>query len=155
GCRPAGVALMSWDHHQGPSASWAMARMVRWAWPEALGLVWATVQVMRVASPEAGRQPRAVDEHVSHWAAWGAGKGPQVRQWRSRNWPGAVPSRNSAVAASRVTGQPSVARTRVEWWSRTPPLPETRTRSWSGTWRWPAWPRAWMTASDSGVMPHR
>src|SRR5215468_7467345 len=143
------------DHHQGPSASWAMARMVRRVSPEGSGLVWATVQLTRVAWPEAGRQSRAVDEQVSHCAAWGADRAPQVWQWRSGNWPAAVASRNSAVAASRVMGQPAVARTRVEWWSRTPPLPETRTRSWSGTWRWPAWPRAWMTASDRGVMPHR
>jgi hypothetical protein len=48
----------------------------------------------------------------------------------------------------------SLASTKVEWWSSTPPLPETSSTSCASAWRWPPWPRAWMTASDSGVMPH-
>src|SRR5690606_19245540 len=44
--------------------------------------------------------------------------------------------------------------TSVEWCSRIPPLPLTRMTSLRGAWRSPPSPRAWMTASDSGVMPH-
>ena len=48
----------------------------------------------------------------------------------------------------------SLESTSVECVESTPPLPETSAMSCFATWRAPPSPRTWMTASDTGVMPH-
>src|SRR5579883_3324066 len=48
----------------------------------------------------------------------------------------------------------SRARTSVECVERRPPLPETSATSCRGTCRAPPSPRSWITASETGVMPH-
>ena len=45
-------------------------------------------------------------------------------------------------------------RTSVECMDRIPPLPDTRMTFRRSTWRVPPWPRAWITPSETGVMPH-
>src|SRR2546426_3058076 len=48
----------------------------------------------------------------------------------------------------------SLERTRVACVESTPPLPETSATSCRGTCRAPPSPRSWITASETGVMPH-
>ena len=75
--------------------------------------------------------------------------------------PRAAPSKNGALASSYAEVQPRrrqpacLLRIVVEWKLRTPPLPLDEH---DVVLRRPAarraWPRAWMTASESGVKPH-
>src|SRR4029077_15447337 len=48
----------------------------------------------------------------------------------------------------------SLESTSVECVDRTPPFPDTSATSCRGTCRAPPSPRSWITASDTGVMPH-
>src|ERR1700722_18971551 len=91
------------DHHQGPSASSAMASTVVATLPSAAGRPCAIAQVRRVALPEAGTQLSSVAPQAWHCWACGPEWRPHAPQRWIRNSPCAAASRNSAVASSRAT----------------------------------------------------
>ena len=121
----------------------------------------STAHVTSVAVPATGAHASASPSGHSRCA--GGNSRPHAGQRpHDERPPSRAASKNGADASSRSTRKslgPLIAAwlpsTSVLWKSSTPPLPLTIATSWRGTWRSPPWPRTWMTASDSGVMPHR